>query len=140
MRLAFLVPLLAAGLIGHLASSSATAPSPPTAGTLVGSWHLVAQRVMVVDGHKLPDETLIFGEDQRFRFLRKKRLVAQGAYHTGRDSTCGQQGLAQLILEPASPGAYAPSGAYTLHGDTLVIDMTNTCASDMPIFTYRRAP
>lgn len=87
---------------------------------------------------KLPNETLEFDANQHFRFWRKKRLVTEGTYHIGHNLTCGQKGLAQLILEPIKPSTYAPSGAYTLRGDTLVIDMTNTCASDMPIYTYQR--
>jgi len=95
---------------------------------------------MVIDGHKLPNETLVFDDNHRFRFLRKKRLVAEGTYHIGQDSTCGRKGLEQLILKPTAPDTYAPSGAYTVRSDTLIIDMTNTCASDMPIFTYKRVP
>lgn len=95
---------------------------------------------MVVDGRKLPNETLVFDDNRQFLYFHKKHLVAQGTYHVGLDSTCGRQNLDQLILEPIKSGTYAPSGTYTLHSDTLIIDMTNTCASDEPIFTYLRQP
>lgn len=130
-----LLLLLAASLAG--CTHDADSPGPAT---LVGTWRLT-DRMCYCAAAPLPDETITFTTDQRFRLLRNGTLAAEGTYALSRGPACGETtDRDQLRLVATTAGAYVPTGAYTVQSQTLVIDQTNKCVSDGPVYTYTRQP
>lgn len=130
-----LLLLLALGAAG--CRHDADLPEP---GSLAGSWRLTRVQCYCSTS-PVPDELLTFSSGQRFQLLRDGRLSSEGTYGLSRSPACGQTtDRDQLTFRVASPGTYAPSGAYTLAGSTLVVDQTNNCISDQPVYTYQRVP
>lgn len=122
-----------------LLASCARPPADPAPGAaLAGTWRLTNLRCYCPAGW-LPNEQLLLEANLRFQLYRGGKLKAQGRYATSQGSLCGQ-GANQLLLRltPDSAGAYAPSGAYTLQGNKLVIDQGSACLADAPVATYKR--
>lgn len=126
--------LLAAATSGcQRAATQAQAPSA----TLVGTWKLTAYQCHCPPNQPIPDESVTFETGQRFKLYRNKALAAEGTYTTGEGVSCGGGASEPIItLTPASADAYAPHGAYSLQGSTLVIDQCS--AADGPKYTYIR--
>lgn len=134
-KTACLLLLLSAGLLG--CRRDADSPSP---GGLIGTWRLTNLACYCPAG-PTPDETITFGNDQRFRIFRQGTLSAEGTYSLGRGPACGETvARDQLRLVVATAGTSAPTGAYTIQSQTLIIDQTNKCVSDGPVYTYTRQP
>jgi hypothetical protein len=134
-----LLPALALLASTALATTScqraATATSPSN--TLEGTWRLTGYQCHCPPGQPVPDESLTIEAGRRFKLYRKQALAAEGTYTTGEGVSCGGGTPEPIItLTPASADAYAPHGAYTLAGNTLVIDQCS--AADGPKYTYTR--
>jgi hypothetical protein len=127
--------LLATGLAGCQRTASSPEPEPGT--TLVGSWRLTAYLCNCPPNQPVPDESVTFDASQHFKLYRNKALAVEGTYATSQGSNCGGGTSEPLItLTASTPNAYAPKGAYTLAGNTLVIDQCS--AADGPRYTYTR--
>jgi hypothetical protein len=128
------------GLLLGVASScqrtpQAVAAAPGT--TLVGTWRLSDYQCHCPPGQPVPNEVLTLDASQHFRLLRDKKLAAEGTYATSTGISCGGGTPEPIItLTPTDADAYAPKGAYTLEGSTLVIDQCS--AADGPKYTYTR--
>lgn len=130
-----LLPLLLAGASLAGCQRAATTASPAT--TLQGTWRLTGYQCHCPPGQPVPDESLTLEAGQHFKLYRNQALAAEGTYTTGEGASCGGGTPGPLItLTPASADAYAPHGAYTLAGNTLVIDQCS--AADGPKYTYTR--
>lgn len=130
-----LLLLAGAGLAG--CGNKAGLPSPDH---LIGTWRLTTM-ACYCPAAPTPDEVITFDNDRRFQIFRKGALAAEGSYALSRGPACGESvDRDQLRLTVATAGAYAPTGAYTVQNQTLVIDQTNKCISDGPIYTYTRQP
>jgi hypothetical protein len=111
----------------------------PEPGSLAGSWRLTKEQSMLPG--PLRNETLIFGSGQNFQLFRDNSLAAQGTYSLSLAPSCGETAnRQQLSFQATGPSGYVPQGAYTLQGNTLVIDQTNRCFSDGAVYTYQRVP
>lgn len=120
---------------GGCQRAATQAQAPGT--TLVGTWKLTAYQCHCPPNQPVPDESVTFEAGQRFKLYRNKALAAEGTYTTGEGVSCGGGASEPIItLTPASADAYAPHGAYTLEGSTLVIDQCS--AADGPKYTYTR--
>ena len=129
----FVIALLATSAIGCQRTPQATEPST----TLMGTWKLTAYQCHCPPNQPVPDESVTFEAGQHFKLYRKGALAAEGSYTTGEGVSCGGGASEPVItLTPASADAYAPKGAYTLAGNTLVIDQCS--AADGPKYTYTR--
>jgi hypothetical protein len=134
MKKRYSLLLLAAGLSG---CHEADLPSPDN---LIGTWRLT-DRVCYCAASPLPDEIITFEPSQRFQVFRNGMLAAEGSYALSRSPACGESmDRDQLRFTVTTAGAYAPTGAYTVQNQTLVIDQTNKCFSDGPVYTYTRQP
>jgi len=117
--------------------NKADLPSPDN---LIGTWRLTA-RACYCEAAPVPDEVITFDNSKRFQLFRNKALAAEGTYSLSRGPACGESvDRDQLRLTVTTAGAYAPTGAYTVQNQTLVIDQTNKCVSDGPVYTYTRQP
>jgi hypothetical protein len=104
----------------------------------VGTWRLTNLQCYCPAGW-LPDEQLLLEADLRYQLYQGGRLKSAGRYATSQGNLCGQAGSQLLLrLTPDSTGAYAPSGAFTLQGNKLVIDQGSECLADAPVATYKR--
>jgi hypothetical protein len=123
--------------VAGLASCQRSPTSLEPGTTLVGSWRLTAYQCHCPPNQPVPDELVTLDANQHFKLYRNKVLEAEGTYATGEGISCGG-GTSEpiLTLTPASSDAYAPKGAYTLAGNTLVIDQCS--AADGPKYTYTR--
>ncbi len=132
--LPFALALLAAGASGcQRAATQAQAPSA----TLVGTWKLTAYQCHCPPNQPVPNESVTFEPGQRFKLYRNQALAAEGTYTTGEGVSCGGGASEPIItLTPTAEDAYAPHGAYTLQGNTLVIDQCS--AADGPKYTYTK--
>jgi hypothetical protein len=128
----------AIALLATCASSCQRTTQSLEPGTsLVGTWRLTAYQCHCPPNQPVPDESVTFEAGQHFRLYRKGALAAEGTYTTGQGVSCGGGASEPIItLTAASPDAYAPKGAYTLAGNTLVIDQCS--AADGPKYTYTR--
>ena len=126
--------LLAAGASGcQRTTTQAQAPGTP----LVGTWKLTAYQCHCPPNQPVPDESVTFDASQHFKLYRNKALAAEGTYATGEGVNCGGGTSEPIItLTPTSADTYAPKGAYTLAGNSLVIDQCS--AADGPKYTYTR--
>jgi hypothetical protein len=125
--------LLTASLAG--CQRGATSPNPET--TLVGTWRLTGYQCHCPPNQPVPDESVTFDASQHFKLYRRQALAAEGTYTTGQGISCGGGTPEPIItLTPAAADTYAPKGAYTLAGNTLVIDQCS--AADGPKCTYTR--
>lgn len=132
-RALFLLALLA-GLGGCTRQQADPAPSE----ALVGTWRLTNLQCYCPAGW-LPDEQLLLEANQRYQLYRGGQLKSVGRYTTSQGSLCSQGASQSLLrLVPDSTGAYAPSGAYVLQGNQLVIDQGSACIPDAPVATYKR--
>jgi hypothetical protein len=135
MRKTCALLLLAASLAG--CRPEADLPSPDT---LIGTWRLT-NMACYCTASPTRDETITFDTNQRFQLFRGGTLAAEGTYALSRGPACGETiDRDQLRLAATTAGAYVPTGAYTVQGQTLVIDQTNQCVSDGPVYTYTRQP
>jgi hypothetical protein len=126
---------LAASLTG--CRHDADLPSPDA---LIGTWRLTHVACYCV-ATPTPDETITFSTSRQFQLMRNGALAAEGTYALSRGPACGETlERDQLRLVVTTAGAYAPTGAYTVQNQTLVIDQTNKCVSDGPVYTYTRQP
>ncbi|RYY18736.1 MAG: hypothetical protein EOO36_07450 [Cytophagaceae bacterium] len=125
-------------LLGAAASCQRTPPTATGPGlALAGTWRLSDYQCHCPPGHPVPDEVLTFDANQHFRLLRDKKLAAEGTYSTGKGISCGGGTPEPIItLTPTAADIYAPHGAYTLEGSTLIIDQCS--AADGPKYTYIR--
>jgi hypothetical protein len=131
----YLLPLLLCGASLTGCQRTATSTSPTT--TLEGTWRLTGYQCHCPPSQPVPDEVLTIAAGQRFRLVRDKALAAEGTYTTGQAVSCGGGTPEPVItLTPTAADAYAPHGAYTLAGNTLVIDQCS--AADGPKYTYTR--
>lgn len=131
--------LCSLGLLGAATGCQRT-PQAATAASgtgLAGTWRLTDYQCHCPPGHPVPNELLTLDANQHFRLLRDNKLAAEGTYSTGKGISCGG-GTPEpiLTLTPATADTYAPKGAYTLAGTTLVIDQCS--AADGPKYTYTR--
>jgi hypothetical protein len=126
--------LLAASLAGCAREADSLSPA-----TLVGTWRLT-DRMCYCAASPLPDEVLTFATDQRFQLFRDGTLAADGTYSLSRGPACGETIDRDQLRLATIARTYVPTGAYTVQGQTLVIDQTNGCVSDGPIYTYTRQP
>jgi len=127
-----LLVLLATGAAG----CQRTATQAPGT-SLVGTWKLTAYQCHCPPNQPVPDESVTLDAGQHFKLYRNKALAAEGTYTIGEGASCGGGASEPIItLTPASTDAYAPHGAYTLEGSTLVIDQCS--AADGPKYTYTR--
>jgi hypothetical protein len=127
--------LLAAGLAG--CRHDADLPSPDN---LIGTWRLTNLACYCVPA-PTPDETITFQASGRFELIRQGALAAEGTYSLSRGRACGETAdRDQLRFTVTTAGAYAPTGAYTVQNQALVIDQRNKCVSDGPVYTYTRQP
>ena len=135
---ALALALLATGALGTTSCQRAAQSSAPGPGTtLVGTWRLTGYQCHCPPGQPVPDEVLTIDAGQHFRLVRNRALAAEGTYTLGTGISCGGGTPEPLLtLTPAAADAYAPKGAYTLAGDTLVIDQCS--AADGPKYTYTR--
>jgi len=131
-----LLPLLL--LAASLAGCAREADSP-TPATLLGTWRLT-DRMCYCAASPLPDEVLTFATDQRFQLFRNGTLVADGTYSLSRSPSCGETIARNQLRLATIAKTYVPTGAYTVQDQTLIIDQTNGCVSDGPIYTYTRQP
>jgi hypothetical protein len=130
-----LLLLTGASLAG--CGTDADLPSPDN---LIGTWRLT-DRACYCAAAPIPDEVITFDNNQRFQIVRNGALAAEGTYALSRAPACGESAdRDQLRFEVATAGAYAPTGAYAVQYRTLVIDQTNKCISDGPVYTYTRQP
>lgn len=131
----YLLLALAASLTG--CRSAIDLPSPDG---LLGTWRLT-NVVCYCPAAPTPDEIITFADNGQFRIFRKGTLAAEGIYSLSRGPACGETvDRDQLRLVVTTAGTYAPTGAYTIQSQTLVIDQTNSCVSDGPVYTYTRHP
>ena len=129
----FALALLAAGA----SSCQRTAQSQAPGTSLVGTWRLTAYQCHCPPNQPVPDESVTLDASRHFKLYRNKALAAEGTYTTGEGVSCGGGSNEPIItLTPASADAYAPKGAYTLTGNTLVIDQCS--AADGPKYTFTR--
>ena len=131
-----ILPLLL--LAASLASCEREADSLSPA-TLVGSWRLT-DKMCYCEASPLPDEVLTFATDQHFQLFRSGTLAAEGTYSLSRSPSCGETIDRDQLRLATTAKTYVPTGAYTVQGQTLIIDQTNECVSDGPIYTYTRQP
>jgi hypothetical protein len=130
----FALALLAAGA-SSCQRTTTQSQAPGT--TLVGTWKLTAYQCHCPPNQPVPDESVTLDASQHFKLYRKGALAAEGTYTTGEGVSCGGGASEPIItLTPSSADAYAPHGAYTLQGSTLVIDQCS--AADGPKYTYTR--
>jgi len=128
--------LVALALLGGLHSCQQADPTPSEA--LVGTWHLTNLQCYCPAGW-LPDEQLLLEANQRYQLYRGGQLKSAGSYAISQGNLCGQGASQSLLrLTPDSTGAYAPSGAYALQANKLVIDQGSACIADAPVATYKR--
>lgn len=128
--------LVALGLAGCGKDSDLPEPEP---GSLAGIWRLTKVQAMLPGA--LRNETLVFSSAQNFQLFRDNSLEARGTYSLSIAPSCGEtDNRPQLAFQATGPTGYVPQGAYTLQGNTLVIDQTNRCFSDGAIYTYQRVP
>lgn len=129
----YLSAFAAIGLVGCRHDSDSPAPD-----TLLGSWRLV-KVVCYCAATPAPEEVITFTDGQRFELFRKGQLITAGTYALSRSPACGETTVRdQLSFAVATPGTYAPGGAYSIQNRTLTIDQTNRCFSDGPVYTYQR--
>jgi len=129
--------LLLAGASLASCGDDADLPSPDN---LIGTWRLTT-RACYCPVAPTPDEVITFDPNRRFRIFRNGALAAEGTYALSRGPACGEStDRDQLRFEVATAGTYAPTGAYAVQNQTLVIDQTNKCISDGPVYTYTRQP
>jgi hypothetical protein len=129
----FAIALLATGAISCQRTPQTTEPSA----TLVGTWRLTAYQCHCPPNQPVPDESVTFEAGQRFKLYRKGALAAEGTYTTGEGVSCGGGASEPMLtLTPSATDAYAPKGAYSMEGNTLVIDQCS--AADGPKYTYTR--
>lgn len=126
--------LLATNLAGCAREADSLSPA-----TLVGTWRLT-DRMCYCAASPLPDEVLTFTTEQRFQLFRDGTLAADGTYSLSRSPACGETIARDQLRLVTIARAYVPTGAYTVQGPTLIIDQTNGCVSDGPIYTYTRQP
>ena len=127
--------LLTASLAG--CRHEADLPSPAN---LLGTWRLTDRQCYCAVA-PVPDETITFEASQRFQLFRNGKLAAEGSYALSRSPACGETiARDQLRLAATTAGVAVPTGAYTVQNQTLVIDQTNQCVSDGPVYTYTRQP
>jgi hypothetical protein len=127
--------ILTASLMG--CRHDADLPSPEG---LIGTWRLT-NVACYCPAAPTPDETITFRDNRQFQIFRTGTLAAEGTYSLSRGPACGETvDRDQLRLVVTKAGAYAPTGAYTVQNQTLVIDQTNKCISDGPVYTYTRQP
>ena len=130
-------PLLA--LTASLAGCRHEADLPGPA-DLLGTWRLT-NRQCYCTAAPVPDETITFEASQRFQLFRSGKLAAEGSYALSRSPACGETiARDQLRLAATTAGVAVPTGAYMVQNQTLVIDQTNQCVSDGPVYTYTRQP
>lgn len=111
----------------------------PTPGTdLEGSWRLVDRQCYCPAAPTL-DETATFTATN-FLFNRAGRPAASGTYArtTGLPFCGGSAPVPVLSLAYTNGGSVLQNAAFTLSGDTLVLDYGSPC--DAPRDTYRRLP
>ncbi|MDO7887896.1 hypothetical protein [Hymenobacter cheonanensis] len=125
--------LLTASLAGCQRGAT-TSPGPES--TLLGSWRLTGYQCHCPPNQPVPDESVTFGAGQHFKLYRNQALAAEGTYTTGQGASCGGTPEPIITLTPTAASTYAPKGAYTLEGNTLVIDQCS--AADGPRYTYTR--
>jgi hypothetical protein len=124
-------------LAASFASCQRGTTSPNPENTLVGSWRLTAYLCNCPPGTPVPNETVTFDNNQHFTYFRNQAIAAQGTYTTGQGTNCGGGTAEPIItLTPTAASTYVPKGAYTLEGNTLVIDQCS--AADGPRYTYTR--
>jgi len=130
--------LLATGALGTTSCQrAAQSAAPEASASLEGTWRLTGYQCHCPPNQPVPDEVLTIEAGQRFRLVRNKALAAEGAYTTGQGVSCGGGTPEPVItLTPTAADTYAPHGAYTLVGNTLVIDQCS--AADGPKYTYTR--
>jgi hypothetical protein len=130
-----LLPLLFTASLISCQRSATTSPNPDN--TLVGTWHLTGYQCHCPPNQPVPDESLTFEADQHFKLYRNQALAVEGTYTTGQGASCAGGTPEPIItLTPTAASTYAPKGAYTLEGTTLVIDQCS--AADGPRYTYTR--
>lgn len=129
-----LLPLLLCGASLAGCQRAATSTSPTT--TLEGTWRLTGYQCHCPPNQPVPNEVLTIEAGQRFRLLRNNTLAAEGAYTTGQEASCGGGAPGPVITLTPTTDTYAPHGAYTLEGNTLIIDQCS--AADGPRYTYTR--
>jgi hypothetical protein len=111
------------------------APKTACADILVGTWHLTHRECSCPPG-PIPDETIIFTASQEYSVYRNGQLSAQGTYAVTQGQVCGAGPMVPFLkFTSATPGAYAPDGAYQLQNCSLVIDQC--LAADGSVLTYR---
>jgi len=132
--------LLATGALGTTGcqrAAQSAAPEAKASAALEGTWRLTGYQCHCPPGQPVPDEVLTIEAGQRFRLVRNQVLAAEGAYTTGQGISCGGGTPEPIItLTPTAADTYAPKGAYTLEGNTLIIDQCS--AADGPKYTYTR--
>lgn len=130
--------LSAFALLLSLGGCTRQPADPAPSDELVGTWHLTNLQCYCPAGW-LPDEQLLLEANRRYQLYRGGKLLSAGRYATSQGSLCGQ-GASQALLRlvPDSAGAYAPSGAYALQANKLVIDQGSACLADAPVATYKR--
>jgi hypothetical protein len=127
------IALLATSAISCQRATHVTEPG----NTLVGTWRLTGYQCHCPPNQPVPDESVTFEAGQRFKLYRNKALAAEGTYTTGEGASCGGGASEPMItLTPTAADTYAPKGAYTMEGNTLVIDQCS--AADGPKYTFTR--
>lgn len=138
-----ILPLALALALGacHRETARPTETEPTFAGvgtSVVGTWQLVALQCFCPANSAVPNQRLTLDSARQFRYFVDDKLAAAGTYALGTGSACSAAASAEPLLQatPATAGAYAPHGNYTLRGDTLIIDQC--LAADGPRYTFRR--
>ena len=110
-------------------------PVATCADTIVGTWYMTTRECSCPPAPK-PDETIILTADQKYSVYRGGQLSAQGTYAVTQGQVCGAGPMVPFLkFTPATPGAYAPDGAYKLQNCSLVIDQC--LAADGSVLTYQ---
>ena len=120
-------------------SSCQKDPAAPAAATdLVGTWRLTDRQCYCVPQSRL-DETVTFTTTD-FKFFKDGQLVAQGIYGRDLAPKCGTTAPVPSLHFISTAPATVRNTAYTLDGNRLVLDYSNSCVSDAPVDTYQRQP
>jgi hypothetical protein len=117
-------------LVATASCKHTAAPSTACPDVLVGTWYLT-NRVPVPK----TDETIILTANNEYSVFRDGLLSAQGTYAVSQDQCGSGTAVPFLKFTPATPGMYAPNGAYTLRDCTLVIEQCQNMVGTT--LTYR---